>query len=148
MTYLPKVKVTLTKECICENTTVRKRKITTGDDAVALFRESLLEADRERLVCLHLDCKMSVIAFEVVSIGSVSASVVHPREIFKAAILLNASSIILMHNHPSGSSEPSAEDIEITGRIAEAGRMLGIELLDHVIVAAEGHTSFRQVGLM
>lgn len=148
MTYLPRVKVTLTKECICENTTVRKRRIQSGEDAVALFRESLLEADRERLVCLHLDCKMSVISFEVVSIGSVSASVVHPREIFKAAILLNASSIILMHNHPSGKPEPSAEDIEITRRIQEAGRMLGIDLLDHVIVAAEGHVSFRESGLM
>jgi DNA repair protein RadC len=84
-----------------------------------------------------LDSNNAVIASEIVSVGTLNMSVIHPREIFKLAILKSANSIILAHNHPSGSIEPSREDIEVTKRIREAGELLGIKVLDHVIVSGK-----------
>ena len=80
--------------------------------------------------------------------GSLNASIVHPREVFKAAILLNAASIVVAHNHPSGDPAPSREDREVTRTLNEAGRLLDIPLHDHVIVGAEGYFSFREAGLV
>ena len=85
------------------------------------------------IICLNT--RNRVICINTVSIGSLNASLVHPREVFKPAILANAASIILAHNHPSGETEPSKDDIEITKRVKEAGNLLGIELLDHVIIS-------------
>lgn len=148
MTYLPRVTVKLTKECVCENITVRRRSVREVKDAVNLFNESLLESDREKLICIHLDSSHKVLAFEVVSVGSLNSSIVHPREVFKAAILLNAHSILIMHNHPSGDPTPSAEDVEITRKLKEVGDLLSIPLVDHVIVASTGHCSFAEKGML
>jgi DNA repair protein RadC len=90
-----------------------------------------------------LSSRNVVLGIETISIGSLNASIVHPREVFKPAILCSAASIALAHNHPSGDAEPSNEDIAITRRMIEAARLLGIELLDHVIVASRGTVSFR-----
>jgi DNA repair protein RadC len=84
----------------------------------------------------------------VISIGSLNASIVHPREVFRPAIVLCAASLVLAHNHPSGDTQPSEEDLAITRRLHEAGRLLGIELVDHVVVADSGYTSFRERRLL
>ena len=84
-----------------------------------------------------LDSNNAVISSEIVSIGTLNMSVVHPREIFKLAIIKGANSIIMVHNHPSGNVEPSREDIEITQRLRDAGELLGIRILDHVIVSGK-----------
>jgi len=94
--------------------------------------------DREHLLCLYLDTKKRVLGIEVVSIGTLNCSLVHPREVFKGAILASADSIILAHNHPSGDPEPSKEDISVTERIKKAGEILGIELVDHIIISPYG----------
>jgi len=133
---------------------VRDRQITVEppatinnpDDVVAILKDELLRADREKLVCLTLNAKHVVIGIEIVSVGTLTASVAHPREIFKGAILKNAAAIILAHNHPSGDPSPSSEDIQLTKRIKEAGELLGIELLDHVILGHLGSHSFRTAG--
>ncbi len=83
---------------------------------------------------MTLNTKNNITGINVVSIGSLNSSLVHPREVFKAAILGNAAAIILAHNHPSGDPSPSPEDLEITRRLVEAGKILGIEVLDHVII--------------
>src|SRR5213083_1895939 len=105
-----------------------------SDDVVAILRDELLHADREKLISLMLNTKNVVIGIDVVSVGSLSASIAHPREIFKSAILKNAAAIILVHNHPSGDPSPSQDDIQLTERISQAGKILGIKLLDHVIL--------------
>ena len=117
-----------------------------SDNVVAILRDEVLNADREKLVCLMLNTKNVVIGMDVVSLGTLTMSVAHPREIFKSAILKNAASIILGHNHPSGDPTPSREDIQMTERITRAGEILGIKLLDHVIIGENGTYSFRNTG--
>ena len=108
----------------------------------------LKKLDREHFLTVHLDTRNMVLGIETVSIGSLNYSLVHPREVFKAAILMNSASIILVHNHPSGALTPSEEDISLTKRMAEAGRLIGIEVLDHVIVTKDGHLSLKEKRLM
>lgn len=103
----------------------------------------LRSADRESFYAIHLDVRNHVIGVEEVSKGTLSGVEVHPRELFKGAILNNASKMIIAHNHPSGIADASREDIALTERIGKAGEMLGIPLLDHVIVAGSKCTSIR-----
>ena len=118
------------------------------DDVCQLVKQELAKADRERCLSLMLDARNRVIGIEEVSVGSLNANILHPREIFKSAILANAAAIILAHNHPSGSMDPSDEDLTITKRIQEAGKILGIDVVDHVIVGADGVTSFKEKALI
>lgn len=106
-------------------------------DAVEVVNK-IARSDREHFACIHLSARNQANALEIVSTGSLNASLVHPREVFKAAILNNAASVILAHNHPSGDATPSREDIELTRRMVQAGELLGIEVLDHLIVTPEG----------
>lgn len=105
--------------------------------------EDLLTEKQEHLVVFFLTARHRPIHREVVTVGTASASLVHPREVFRAAILHNASSLVMAHNHPSGDATPSEADFQATQRIATAGSQLGIELLDHVICASAGFTSLR-----
>lgn len=97
---------------------------------------------------LTLDSKNNVNGAFEVSRGSLNSSIVHPREVFKRAILLNASTIMLVHNHPSGEPEPSHEDIMLTNRLVEAGNLLGVKILDHIIIGDDVYFSFKEDGLM
>ena len=119
--------------------------ISTPTDALP-YLEDIKTADREHFICLHLSARNTVNSLETVSIGSLNAALVHPREIFKAAILSNAASIIIAHNHPSGDVTPSSEDCELTRRLKQAGELLGIELLDHLIVGPERYLSMKEAG--
>ncbi len=102
----------------------------------------------ERVRVLHLDARNRLILDEHVSDGSIDEAAIHPREVIKRALEIGATALILVHNHPSGSPEPSRADIEITRRIAEAGRLLGVTVHDHVIIGREGHVSLRAKGLL
>lgn len=110
--------------------------ISSPEDAAEIAAKHFedMASDREVFSVILLDVKNRVIGINVVSIGSLSASVVHPREVFKAAILANAANIILTHNHPSGDPAPSKEDINITARLVQAGRLMDIPVLDHIII--------------
>jgi DNA repair protein RadC len=103
---------------------------------------------KEHFLVLYLNTRNQLLAKEFVSIGTVNASLVHPRECFEPALRVSAASVILVHNHPSGDPSPSEEDRELTRRLAEAGRLLGIDVLDHVIVAEHRHFSLQENGLM
>jgi DNA repair protein RadC len=105
-------------------------------------------ATKEHFLALLLNARHHLIHRETVSIGSLTASMVHPRELFCAAIQHHAASIILCHNHPSGDTTPSQDDIELTRRLTKAGEILGIEILDHVIVAGDNHLSLKERGLI
>lgn len=118
-----------------------------GDVATTLGAE-LAHLDREQFVCAHLDVKNRLLSRELVSVGHLTSALVHPREVFKAALLANAASVVLLHNHPSGDPEPSREDVELTRRLVQAGDLLGIPVLDHVIVAGERHVSLTEHRLL
>lgn len=112
------------------------------EDVLAAWPE-LPEADREVFGVLLLNARHEAKRRVVISIGSLNASIVHPREVFRPALLYSAASIVLTHNHPSGDPEPSEEDLAITGRLVGAGELLGIGVLDHVIIGRRGLMSFR-----
>lgn len=125
------------------------RKISSPDDAQYLCRRFLDELDREQLIVVSLDTKNQPTSIHVASIGSLNSSIVHPREVFKVAILSNANSIIIAHNHPSGDPTPSKEDISITQRLKEVGKLIGIDLIDHIIIGEEKRfTSLKEKGLL
>lgn len=115
----------------------RNRRINSPMEAFEIGREILQDSDREKLLLCCLNTKNEPTNLNIVSIGSLNSSIVHLREVFKTAILSNSASIILFHNHPSGDPTPSKEDISITKRIKEAGDIIGIKLIDHVIVGDE-----------
>jgi DNA repair protein RadC len=117
-------------------------------EAVWQTMATIRNSKKEHLVALYLDSHQSLILQEIVSVGTVDASIAHPREVFEPAIRHNASSIIVAHNHPSGQLEPSSEDLAVTQRLHEAGQLLGIPLLDHVIVSTQSHFSFREQHLL
>ena len=102
--------------------------------------------DREHFKALNLNTKNQVLTVDTISIGSLNSSVVHPRDLFKIAIKRSAHSLIIAHNHPSGDLPPSKEDLEVTKRLAEAGKILGIELCDHVIIGTQKYISFKKRG--
>jgi DNA repair protein RadC len=125
-----------------------QRKITNPSDAADLFRQFIGDCDRESFCILTLDTKNQPTALHQVSCGTLNASLVHPRETYKLAILSNAASIIACHNHPSGDPTPSPEDIELTERIRDAGTLMGIDLLDHIVLGQHSHISMKEQGLM
>lgn len=122
--------------------------ITQPEQVAGIFRQLIGSPDREHFVALLLDTRLRPLGVETVSIGTLNTSLVHPREVFKAAILASAASLILGHNHPSGDPTPSEEDRELTRRLVEAGRLLGIEVTDHVVLGDKRHYSFQENGLM
>jgi DNA repair protein RadC len=118
-------------------------------DARAVFellKPRLVGERRERVLVLLVDARRRLLGERCVSIGSLMSSVIHPREVFRPAIGLSAAGLILVHNHPSGDPTPSVEDHQVTLRLAEAGTLLGIRMLDHVVIAADGYRSFRDEG--
>lgn len=125
------------------------RKISNPYDAYTLVKNFLVDSDREKFVVACLDTKNQPVNISIVSIGSVNSIVVHPREVFKVAVLSNASKIIFFHNHPSGNLNYSKEDETITNRLKECGEILGIELVDHIIVGDNNeYFSFKENFLM
>ena len=126
-----------------ENTDEEIIRINNEADAYELVRQELVNSDREMILSIMLTVKNDLIGVETVSIGSVTATTTTPRDVFKSAILANAVSVILCHNHPSGDLTPSGEDIRITKQLIEAGELLGINVLDHLIVSHNGFHSLR-----
>lgn len=122
------------------------RKIRSPHDAYELMQEFLGDVDREHFIVMCLDTKNQPTCIQVVHIGSLNTSIVHPREVMKSALLSNAASILVGHNHPSNVSTPSTEDIEVTKRLKEAGNILGIDLIDHLILCTDNFTSLKETG--
>ena len=135
---------------IKEDTVEYNNTIKSPCDVAALAREVLEmhEMAEENFIILCLNTKNKIVGIHTVSIGSLNASIVHPREVFKVALLNNANGIICLHNHPSGDPEPSREDIEITHRLVNAGNILGINVLDHVIIGEQRYVSLKEQGAM
>lgn len=123
--------------------------ISTPEDVVALCSGKLRGRDREHFWTLALNTKNRLVRIIEVSVGSLNASIVHPRELFKDAVRASAASVVVVHNHPSGDPTPSGADIQLTRRLVKAGDVLGVDVLDHVIIGDGGsHASMRELGLM
>lgn len=118
----------------------------TAAKVAEMVRAYIGRTAREHLILILLDARQQVTGLHTVSMGTLTASLVHPREVYQAAILGTAAAIIIAHNHPSGDPSPSQEDCQATKRLAQAGELLGIPLVDHVIVCAGGYYSFHEHG--
>lgn len=121
---------------------------TSPQEVAGYLMEEMAEYKQEHFKVLLLDSKLKIYKEEEVSIGTVNASLVHPREVFCKAIRQHAVSVILVHNHPSGDPYPSVEDQVITQRLKEAGELLGITVIDHIIIGESDYTSFQELGMM
>jgi DNA repair protein RadC len=133
---------------------IASRRLRPGDvirspaDVHRHYYQRMRDAAREHFMVLLLDGRHRVMRESQVSQGTLTASLVHPREVFREAVHAAAAAIVLVHNHPSGDPTPSAEDREVTRRLAEAGEILGVRVLDHVVVAEQGYQSFEELGLL
>ncbi|WP_082685507.1 RadC family protein [Ferroacidibacillus organovorans] len=123
-------------------------KIGSPKDAADYVMDKLRFLKKEHFFTIHLDTKHQIIGEETVSVGSLNASIVHPREIFKTPLRRSAAAIICAHNHPSGDPTPSPEDISVTQRLVRAGSILGIEVLDHIVIGDKRYISLRERGFM
>lgn len=133
----------LAREQILEKITLDSPKVVAN-----YLQKSIGREKKEHFVILSLDTRNNLIKVSNISVGSLNASIVHPREVFSEAIQVSAAQIIIAHNHPSGLTDPSDEDIAITRRLIEAGKILGIDILDHIIVSKSGYKSLKEADLL
>ena len=124
------------------------RQILSPKDAYEMIKEQLEGLDREQFIIACLNTKNEPTNITVVSVGSLNKAIVHPREVFKTAILSNAASIMAFHNHPSGETTPSQQDIQLTNRLYEAGELIGIKVLDHLIIGDDQFVSLKEKGYL
>lgn len=127
---------------------LEKVKISDPSTIANLYMDEMRYLQKEHFRIVLLDTKNQIITDEEISIGTLNASIVHPRDVFKVAIKRNANSIILIHNHPSGDPTPSNEDINITNRLIDAGNLIGIKVLDHIIIGDNRYISFKEKKLI
>jgi DNA repair protein RadC len=118
------------------------------ESVVRAIRASIKDKAKEHFKLILLNPRNKIIGISTISIGTLNASLVHPREVFKDAIKHSAASVVLAHNHPSGDPDPSEDDLTITKRLIEAGKILGVEVIDHIIIAKNGFLSFKEKGLI
>ena len=123
-------------------------QVSSPEDVAAFLHEYFRDKDREEFLIVLLNTANVVEDIAVVSTGGLAASIVEPRQVFKTAVLANAAALVCAHNHPSGNPEPSREDIRITRQLAKAGKLMGIPIHDHVIIAGATYTSLAERGLM
>jgi DNA repair protein RadC len=138
----------LGRRCVVSMRERAIRTLRSPQEAAALMIPELGDLDREHFKAILLNTKNGIVKVVTVAVGSLNAALVHPRELFKAAVVASAAGIILVHNHPTGSPEPSAEDTELTLRFVKCGELMGIELVDHIIVGGSTFVSMRERGLI
>ena len=136
------------KQIVKEVELLQAEQVGSPEDVADVAKGYIGDEDREVFLVICLNTKNKVIAVHRCHVGSINASIVHPREVFKSAILNNASSIVVAHNHPSGDPTPSREDISVTRRLVDAGKLLGVEVLDHIIVGDKTYSSLKEKGHM
>ena len=142
---LPRYRVTLVREGSVSNS---NNHIRTPEDVVNILSADYDAAVVEMAQMLALDTKNKIIGSFVISTGSLNASIIHPRDIFQRAILSNAASVILVHNHPSGDPTPSSEDIELTNKLVQVGKMMDLPILDHVVIGDGKFVSLKERGII
>ena len=139
-----------TTQLVCETKFpfCERIQVSVPADVVPILQEYFRLKDREEMIVVLLDTANTILGLSLVSVGGLAVSVVEPRQVFKVAILANAAAVILAHNHPSQNPEPSREDIRITRQLVEAGKLMGVPVHDHLIIAGATYTSLAERGLM
>jgi DNA repair protein RadC len=132
----------LSRRILSQSKWLSNKKVTSPQEIADIFIPILRDENKEKFIVVCLNSANKIIKYETISIGNLNSSIVHPREIFKVAIDCSSASIILIHNHPSGNPEPSNEDVSITKKIVESGKIMDIPVFDHLIIAGESFTSF------
>ena len=127
-------------------TCINQIKVYSSDSIYEYYQDKLNDKKQEHFYCVYLDTKNHIIKDKLLFIGTINESLIHPREIFKEAYLLSASSVICVHNHPSGNANPSNNDILMTKQLQEVGKILGIKVLDHIIIGKDVYFSFNDNG--
>lgn len=145
MYYVPIYKVMLVKE---SQQAFYKTKISNSKDVYDIAKSYLFGADREHFVVIMLDIRNYIIGINTVTIGNIESCIVNPREVFKPALIAGASSVIFVHNHPSGDLYPSSDDLNLTGGLKQAGDILHIKVLDHIIITDSNYLSLKDKGQM
>jgi len=125
---------------------LKKKAILNPDEAVKVAKSLLMDDFKEHLIGIYLDTQNVMLKVELISLGTLTASLVHPREVFRPALVNHSAGMLLLHNHPSGNTEPSQEDITTTTRLKKAGEILGIEFIDHIIFTKKEKVSFKEIG--
>jgi len=126
----------------------QREQVSSPADVAAVLQYYFEDKDREEFIVVFLDTANTMTGMAQISVGGLAASIVEPRQVFKAAILANAAAIIVAHQHPSGNVEPSREDLRITRQLVEAGKLMGVPVHDHIIVAEDRYVSLAERGLM
>ena len=138
--------------CLYEVRAPRKGTHLHGPEQVASYWHARMkkkcDPTKEHFCAMYLDARRKVLDVRIIGVGTLTASLVHPRELFKPAVELSAAAIVCFHNHPSGSAEPSDEDLALSRRLVRAGQIMGIEVMDHVVIGDVDYTSIRERGEM
>jgi DNA repair protein RadC len=145
---IKQIELRIRREKLAEPRTPYNALINVPGDVCAVAQSLLDGVDQERFLAFPLDTKNSILGYVEVAKGGVDLCPVDIREVFRAAIVMGSSSIIVVHNHPSGDPTPSAEDLKLTERLVQAGKILGMPVLDHIIVAEDDHASLAAMGLL
>ncbi|MBS4035952.1 MAG: DNA repair protein RadC [Ignavibacterium sp.] len=132
----------MSRRILSQEKWLSNKRVTSPEDVANFFIPLFRDEVKERFMVVCLNSANKIIAYDTISVGNLNSSVVHPREIFKTALEQNAASIILLHNHPSGNPDPSNEDIAITKKLVESGKIMDIPVYDHIILAGNNYTSF------
>lgn len=132
----------ISRRILSQEKWLSNKRVTSPEDVANIFIPLFRDEVKERFMVVCLNSANKIIAYDTISVGNLNSSVVHPREIFKTALEQNAASIILLHNHPSGNPDPSNEDIAITKKLVESGKIMDIPVYDHIILAGNNYTSF------
>lgn len=133
---------------LSSETNINKIKITNAESVFNYYKNILKDEKQEYFYCIYLDTKNNIIKDKMLFKGTINQSLVHPREVFKEAYLLSATSLICVHNHPSGSVIPSSNDEVLTKQLVKSGQLLGIKVLDHIIIGKTSYFSFLEKGMM
>lgn len=145
MYRVPAYKLQLVRD---RTVSIPSRICTSPREAADLFRAYIGDSDREHVVAIFLDSQNRFIGLHTISVGTIEYCIVNPREVFKAALLCNATSLVLAHNHPSGDPAPSEDDIRLTRQLQEAAELLDIPMMDHIIIGESSYSSFYELGLL
>lgn len=138
----------LSRRVFNQSKTILEKKVASPQDIADILIPVLRDEVKEKFLVVCLNSANKIIRYEVISVGNLNSSIVHPREIFKVAIDNNSANIILVHNHPSGNPEPSSEDIAVTKKLVEAGKIMDIQIFDHIIIADQKYISFVEKRLL
>jgi DNA repair protein RadC len=133
---------------VAKQQAVKEFKISSPASIAKIYMQEMRYLKQEHFKVVYFDIKNNILGDRDITIGTINTTIVHPREVFSEAVKMSAASVIVLHNHPSGDAQPSKEDIQVTKRLSEAGKILGIDLLDHIVIGDGQYISLKEKGFI